>query len=85
MGSVTELQGKYVIYPRVNYSGSARWGYTHFRHQKHANCAWVDGHVSPEAPAQLQDTDIARQNIVGFVGPDDDSWYEPFQGYEQSE
>lgn len=82
MSSVTELDSTYVIYPRVNYSGSARWGYTHFRHHKHANCAWVDGHVSPEAPAQLQGTELSLQHLVGFIGPDDDSYYEPLKGYE---
>jgi prepilin-type N-terminal cleavage/methylation domain-containing protein/prepilin-type processing-associated H-X9-DG protein len=83
MSSVTELTPTYVIYPRTNYSGSARWGYTHFRHHRHANCAWVDGHVSPETPTQLQGTELSLEHIVGFVGPDDDSWYEPIAGYEQ--
>ena len=79
MGTVTELGGTYVIYPRVNYAGAARWGYTHFRHQQKAGAAWADGHVSEEKPAQLQDTAIARQFLTGFVGPIDDNWYKPLK------
>lgn len=81
MGTVTELQGNYVIYPRKNYVGAVRWGYTHFRHQRAANVAWVDGHVTSEQPAELQPTDLARRNYVGFLGPADNSWYEPISGF----
>ncbi len=81
MGTVTEIEGNYVLYPRKNYTGAVRWGYTHFRHLDRANVAWVDGHVSTEDMAEVQSTDVARENRIGFLGPEDNSWYEPIAGF----
>lgn len=79
MSSVTETQGTLVIYPRVNYAGTARWGYTHFRHHNQANAGWCDGHVSVEKPTQFQDNDLARREKVGWIGDSNDNAYKPIQ------
>jgi prepilin-type processing-associated H-X9-DG protein len=53
-------------------------GTTHFRHLRSANVMWCDGHVSTEKPSRLNADDLARRELVGFFGPDDNSLFDPW-------
>ena len=50
-------------------------GTTHFRHSEKANIAWVDGHVTSEHVGELNTDDISQENLIGFVGVDDQDFY----------
>lgn len=44
------------------------YGTTYGRHSGFANVAWVDGHVSPEKIATVNDDALAQKGKVGFIG-----------------
>ena len=44
------------------------YGSTYGRHSSFANIAWVDGHVSPEKIATLNDDPLSKKGKVGFIG-----------------
>ncbi len=72
MSTPTTLESYYIIYPHASYP------YTHFRHNGFANAAWADGHAEIQKPTAIGSETIAVQNLIGWVGPDDDSYYNPF-------
>ena len=54
----------------------------HFRHQRTANVAWCDGHVSPESPTRIGSTNGYGGNAgkwqIGWFGPEDENgWWNP--------
>ena len=54
---------------------------THFRHNRSANVAWADGHLSVERPSFFlaggEDADRERLDL-GFFGPEDNSLLDPW-------
>ena len=56
--------------------GGTPWPTIHFRHAGRANVAWCDGHVSSERLARTGARGAAQQ--LGWFGPDDNSWFDPF-------
>ncbi len=69
MRSVSDLSGIDRIY------GPDSYKYIHFRHNKRANIAWVDGHVTPErcslaATGTKYATDLLGNTDVGDIFPD---------------
>lgn len=62
-------------------STTANTAKTHFRHNRSANVAWADGHLSVEKPffflAGGADADREKVNL-GFFGPEDNSLLDPW-------
>ena len=52
-------------------------GTTHFRHGGRANVAWVDGHVSAEAPGILNPEGVAQVAKIGMLGSTEKDPYLP--------
>ena len=52
----------------------------HFRHQRQANVAWIDGHVSSEKYTRLstREPGYAAANFIGNFGPEDNSLWDPW-------
>lgn len=65
--------------PPLNSAGPGKSPSIHFRHDRRANIAWVDGHVTSEAmewtvPTNVYGADNGALNL-GWVGPRDNSWF----------
>jgi len=50
----------------------------HFRHNASANVIWLDGHSSQEKASRLKAHDLARRELIGNFGPEDNSLYDPW-------
>ena len=52
----------------------------HFRHRRHANVAWCDGHVEPRQDFRSIERNVYRANPeamrVGWFGPEDNSLFD---------
>ena len=55
------------LFPPDSETPSA-YGTTYGRHSSFANVAWVDGHVSPEKVATVNDDVLSQKGKVGFIG-----------------
>jgi len=84
MAPVTEPQPTIVIFPR-HYpkttggvmTSSPGFGFTHPRHHRQSSVSWADGHVDMNRTTQVATYAAASRNNIGWLGPDDDAWYEP--------
>ncbi|MBQ7393589.1 MAG: prepilin-type N-terminal cleavage/methylation domain-containing protein [Lentisphaeria bacterium] len=76
------------LYPKFCYTASdgststvyssATSGTTHFRHNRFANAAWGDGHVSSEPPGTLNTAHVcAMIDPVGYIGESGTDFYNP--------
>ena len=76
----------YYLTPRTNSSsvGGGSWGATQvFRHANRANCMWADGHVSSEMPGELDVSDYALANNIGWLGSDDRAYCLTLEDYRE--
>ena len=89
--TATELEGYSSVYPYYRVSGTgdelksvtfssinSRGDNIHFRHTGVGNIGWLDGHVSSEKPLRVKASDLARTELIGNIGPEDNSLFDPW-------
>ncbi len=87
----TELAGYSSVYPYYRVSGTgdelksvtfssinSRGDNIHFRHTGVGNIGWLDGHVTSEKPSRLKASDLARTELIGNIGPENNSFFDPW-------
>lgn len=64
-----------IVFPKTYTNGDN----IHFgRHAGTANILWLDGHASQEKASRLKLHDLARKELIGNFGPDDNSLFDPW-------
>ncbi len=73
---------------RIDPDGTDVWadgtgGTTHFRHNRSANIAWVDGHASAEPVGILNNDSFAKADLVGYVGSENTDLYNALRSKDE--